>query len=698
LNPEQSVGAKCEKQFGGLNCYEATGRACEAFLEIAPLIKDLLDRHKEDLEKGEQRPRAIAFAIFMLGTEPAGTQPTIVFASLSERQRKRAKSLVKEKNLLAKHPGIKMKTIEELPALPRGDQHTFETSKSSSSRSPHHGSTAEQENNKGKHLGVLTLDGGGIRGYSTLLMLQAIMDHIRRLETLSQYEQPEETLPAAGYRDGGGFVNIRDETYCLSALHPYLDIEAEEEEHDGHQSHDFDFDPDSDDECEHDEIQNPASKKSSSESRPGMARKITPSIDTTGKPVVTAKAPRARLDYRVVRVHEADRNRRNTITPHRESPRSITPRVVASVAEEANVIINTQTTGPVKGQMMRTPRYIKMAGWPTFQEMWVVKMSRDAIPGDCGAWVVEDSDGSQSKLFGHVIAGQPGSFEAYILPACHIFDDIEKRFGARPTLPVSTDSPVAGCSSRLQPHQTTQRTAYLPAHYFNYMVGTSTGGLIAIMLGRLQMNVDDALKEYENLGREVFGKPRLLSMRGPIPWLREKYSDNKIEQLVKGIIRRRLKLDPGSDILSEDPGFFSPRDLCQTIVCAGGENLTTGIEQPFLFRTYSSKFSVRSMRSGKRSLSSMLDSKVSHGSDTCSNSDSDDSSTSSNSPCNIDEFKIWEVARATAAAPTYFKPYVKHRDINGYKFVDSSHLNNPTMLAFNEVYSMSSRRGSSELT
>ncbi|PMD14934.1 FabD/lysophospholipase-like protein, partial [Hyaloscypha hepaticicola] len=59
-----------------------------------------------------------------------------------------------------------------------------------------------------------------------------------------------------------------------------------------------------------------------------------------------------------------------------------------------------------------------------------------------------------------------------------------------------------------QPEETLPAAAYLPAHYFNYMVGTSTGGLIAIMLGRLQMNVDDALKEYENLGREVFGKPR----------------------------------------------------------------------------------------------------------------------------------------------------------------------------------------------
>ena len=48
---------------------------------------------------------------------------------------------------------------------------------------------------------------------------------------------------------------------------------------------------------------------------------------------------------------------------------------------------------------------------------------------------------------------------------------------------------------------------YLPCHYFDYIAGTSTGGLIAIMLGRLRMSVDQAMKEYETLCSDVFEKP-----------------------------------------------------------------------------------------------------------------------------------------------------------------------------------------------
>ncbi|CAI6095735.1 unnamed protein product [Clonostachys chloroleuca] len=44
----------------------------------------------------------------------------------------------------------------------------------------------------------------------------------------------------------------------------------------------------------------------------------------------------------------------------------------------------------------------------------------------------------------------------------------------------------------------------LPCYFFDFMVGTSTGGLIAVMLGRLRMSVDDAIKAYWNLGANIF--------------------------------------------------------------------------------------------------------------------------------------------------------------------------------------------------
>jgi hypothetical protein len=45
----------------------------------------------------------------------------------------------------------------------------------------------------------------------------------------------------------------------------------------------------------------------------------------------------------------------------------------------------------------------------------------------------------------------------------------------------------------------------LPVDYFHMAAGTSTGGIIALMLMRLRMSVEDAIVEYNAIGPKVFG-------------------------------------------------------------------------------------------------------------------------------------------------------------------------------------------------
>lgn len=45
-----------------------------------------------------------------------------------------------------------------------------------------------------------------------------------------------------------------------------------------------------------------------------------------------------------------------------------------------------------------------------------------------------------------------------------------------------------------------------PCDYFDMIGGTSTGGLIAIMLGRLRMTVDECITAYTSLSDRVFEK------------------------------------------------------------------------------------------------------------------------------------------------------------------------------------------------
>jgi hypothetical protein len=65
--------------------------------------------------------------------------------------------------------------------------------------------------------------------------------------------------------------------------------------------------------------------------------------------------------------------------------------------------------------------------------------------------------------------------------------------------------------------------------------------LIAIMLSRFRMNVEDCRKEYEDLSHRIFGKPRWCSQRnvGVVPW--SKYSAKAMEKVFKDVTSRRCE-------------------------------------------------------------------------------------------------------------------------------------------------------------
>ena len=67
-----------------------------------------------------------------------------------------------------------------------------------------------------------------------------------------------------------------------------------------------------------------------------------------------------------------------------------------------------------------------------------------------------------------------------------------------------------------------------PCDVFDLIVGTSTGGLIAIMLGRLHMSIDECLDKYRKLGKTVFGKK---SSGGPAGRAVRIIQDNPLYQI-----------------------------------------------------------------------------------------------------------------------------------------------------------------------
>ncbi|KAJ7886233.1 acyl transferase/acyl hydrolase/lysophospholipase, partial [Mycena olivaceomarginata] len=110
-----------------------------------------------------------------------------------------------------------------------------------------------------------------------------------------------------------------------------------------------------------------------------------------------------------------------------------------------------------------------------------------------------------------------------------------------------------------------------PCDYFDLIGGTSTGGLIALMLGRLRMSVEDAVKAYGQLAKEVFSDVKPLGSDG-------RFKASKLEKAIKEIVRAKSALQDPEERLED-----TRNNACKTFVCT-----TTAVNMslPVLLRTY----------------------------------------------------------------------------------------------------------------
>lgn len=176
-----------------------------------------------------------------------------------------------------------------------------------------------------------------------------------------------------------------------------------------------------------------------------------------------------------------------------------------------------------------------------------------------------------------------------------------------------------------------KRRDFVLADYFDYFAGTSTGAILAGCLS-LGMSVDRIRTFYLSSGREMFDKAGLLDR------LRYKYDDDKLSMKLKQEIGTDTTL--GSDKL---------RSLLTVVM----RNATTDSPWP-LSNNPGAYYNQRQRDDG-------------------SNRDN----------CNLD-LPLWQLLRASTAAPTYFPPEVIQVGERSFIFVDGgvTTYNNPAFLAF----------------
>ncbi|KIO25015.1 hypothetical protein M407DRAFT_211325, partial [Tulasnella calospora MUT 4182] len=179
-----------------------------------------------------------------------------------------------------------------------------------------------------------------------------------------------------------------------------------------------------------------------------------------------------------------------------------------------------------------------------------------------------------------------------------------------------------------------------PCEWFDLIGGTSTGGLIAIMLGRLRMSIPECIAAYPELAKEVFDVNALnvaVNLLGGA-----KFSGSKLQQAVEKVVDKHKGRT--STKMWDNPECRSANErVCRTFVVA-----IQGCDVPRpakLFRTYNNRFQQ-------------------HSADHC---------------------QIWEAARATSCAPSFF-PEIQ---VDGVYYSDGGlGYNNPTELLLQEAQSL----------
>lgn len=226
---------------------------------------------------------------------------------------------------------------------------------------------------------------------------------------------------------------------------------------------------------------------------------------------------------------------------------------------------------------------------------------------------------------------------------------------------------------------------YLPCHYFDLMCGSSTGALIAIMLGRFRMPVRDCLHEYKRLGEEVFGKPRFVNTLRFKLGDRKKYSTVKLEKVLQDVAKRH-----GEEMEDGQRVKFPMRSgLCKVVVTTM-KHTKKIVELPYFLRTYDHQQACIPISTANQprtpgshpSRSNTNRSGMPHVSGQEQQAGRINYGTAH-------DFEVWEVARAATAANFYFEPFEREPQQSGQhiSFTDGgfSLLNNPTKEGVREI-------------
>lgn len=436
-------------------CFRATGPALDAFTRFSKDIEEYLNKFSDAL------PETVLRTPCMIGTKEKNLRPAVLFSSSDQDAREKARKCIQESGILQREGFLSM-TCNRPPEFPTLMTLTMdETEHTAPGSSSTHCITLRPL----------------VRGsFATQISIFDATDDRKQLATAT----------------GGGILEWGKRRFLMTAAHAFQTGEKTslfkddsncdfEYESNGDDFSDEDGDEDDDDEMvdptsrgsktsEEDEsdtqrsisaglsstssaslatrilpkpvkrtlqIDPPADRATKSSSTSGVWTSIrqsrpAPSTEETlcslkGPFASSIASPSPLLDYALIEItgHQLDVG--DVYLPYlSEDGPLLEKRKAVEMNGPSNIIALTASKGSIKGRLTGIPSFGTAPNSTLSQELWTVHLDGKLEKGDCGCWIVDAATGA---VYGHIIAGSPGTGIGLIAPLKHVFNDLVERFG-----------------------------------------------------------------------------------------------------------------------------------------------------------------------------------------------------------------------------------------------------------------------------
>ncbi|KAI9772500.1 MAG: peptide-N4-(N-acetyl-beta- glucosaminyl)asparagine amidase [Geoglossum simile] len=459
-DPKESIGDFIKLIDGKNNCWQAKGRAREAFEDLAVDIKTHLDNNVDSIPGSDW----VTWSIYMIGKTQQRAAPVVMFFCEKPRPRREAQEAIKRSGILERYPGIKSGNAALPPDL---DQ-----LKPLASDAVYHEDAARTEGSS----------------------LNSVISVLRNTVFVTSHHG---NISSTWTATLGGIVQHNGDTYVFTAGHPFNETTPlsplkepkgtdEEWEIDGYNNTDSDTEVDIYGEefveamsrasntpvdarsetssCLDDSSSDTYSTRSlqlsdisdsiedqffgqQSQTQAASYRAVRnwafedtiPAMDVhnfeqNAGSIPTSVATKGHLavlsadfDYALIKFNDPNLLAAGVSAGNKSVTNLLRPtHVITTGPRDTEIIAYTASGGLMTGTLYGTPSYTRLPKSKTFQEVYTVRFNGPVAKGDCGSWVI---DAETRGLYGHIIAGCERTGTAYIMSAHNAFKNAKERLG-----------------------------------------------------------------------------------------------------------------------------------------------------------------------------------------------------------------------------------------------------------------------------